>query len=218
MKLSGLSLASLATFRRRRIFRNILFCNTWGSTESVSGPGSTRARAASFLDDLIALVRSLEVRTLLDAPCGDFNWAAPLADAVDHYIGVDVVPSLIEAHQGHASPRREFVCRDLVSDPLPAADLVFCRDCLVHLSNAEIRKALENLRRTGARWLVTTTFLAERPNVDIWTGNWRPLNLEGPPFEFPPPFASIDERCDYEAGQWRDKRLGVWEFGAVPRH
>jgi Methyltransferase domain len=202
--------------RRRKVFASIHAENGWGDPESMSGPGSTRERAESFLAELIRLVRSLEVETLLDAPCGDFNWAGPLADAVPFYVGVDVVPALIDANQRHAGPRRQFLCRDLVHEALPAADLVLCRDGLVHLSNAEVRAALGNLRRTGARWLVTTSFAGDHPNADIRAGNWRPLNLERAPFHFPPPLARIDEHCGYDAGKWRDKGLALWEFAALP--
>lgn len=202
--------------RRRKVFASIHAENAWGDPESVSGPGSTRERAESFLAELIRLATSLPVETLLDAPCGDFNWAGPLADAVPFYVGVDVVPALIDANQRHAGPRRQFLCRDLVHETLPAADLVLCRDGLVHLSNAEVRAALGNLRRTGARWLVTTTFAGDHPNADIRTGNWRPLNLERPPFCFPPPIARIDEHCRYDAEKWRDKGLALWEFAALP--
>src|SRR5262249_52906424 len=100
--------------------------------ESVSGPGSTRDRAASFLPELIACVQSLGISRLLDAPCGDFNWAEPLSNAVSQYFGVDVVPSLIARNRRRATDRRHFLLLDITSDRLPLADLVFCRDALVH--------------------------------------------------------------------------------------
>lgn len=201
----------------RRVFGEIHEAQAWGDCESVSGPGSTRARAASFLPDLIALVQSLGVGTLLDVPCGDFNWAAPLADAVSRYIGVDVVPALIEANsRQHSSANREFLCRDLVRQRLPSADIVLCRDALVHFSNADILDALANLRRTGAEYLITTTFVGDRSNPDIDTGGWRPLNLQQPPFSFPAPIALVDERCHHTGGIYSDKRLGLWRFRDLP--
>lgn len=209
-------IATWRALRRRKVFSAIHAKNAWGDPESLSGPGSTQERAASFLAELVRIVTSLEVETLLDAPCGDFNWAGPLADAVPCYVGVDVVPALIAANQRHAGPRRQFLCRDIVHEALPPADLVLCRDGLVHLSNAEVRAALGNLRRTGARWLVTTHFAGDHPNADITTGNWRPLNLERAPFHFPPALDRIDEQCGYDAGKWRDKGLSLWDFAALP--
>jgi SAM-dependent methyltransferase len=200
----------------RRIFGAIHGARSWGDCESASGPGSTRERAAAFLPDLLELVRSLEVRVLLDAPCGDFNWAAPLADAVESYVGVDVVPELIASNRRHASTRRRFLCRDLVHQRLPAADLVLCRDALVHFSHQQVVAALANLRRTGARYLLATTFVGDRENPDITTGEWRPLNLERAPFGFPRPLATVDERCHHTGGIYADKRLALWRFGDLP--
>lgn len=201
----------------RRIFEAIHVAKAWGDCESSSGPGSTRERAASFLADLVELVRSRRVETLLDAPCGDFNWAAPLADSVPRYIGVDVVPALIEANRRKwSSPRRRFLCRDMVRQRLPAADLVLCRDALVHLGEGDVFLTLANLRRTGAEYLVATTFVGDRANEDIASGEWRPLNMERPPYSFPPPLEVVDERCHHTGGIYSDKRLALWRFADLP--
>lgn len=195
----------------RRVFEAIHASRAWGDCESSSGPGSTRERAAAFLPDLIALVRSLHIRTLLDAPCGDFNWAQPLADSVERYLGVDVVPALIsENRRRWSSSNRQFLCLDLVSQRLPAADLVLCRDALVHLCHKDILLALTNLRRTGAEYLLVTTFVGNRPNHDIPTGDWRPLNLQQQPYSFPPPLRLVNERCHHTGGIYADKHLGLW--------
>src|SRR5215204_410766 len=190
------------------IFSRIYRENAWGDVESVSGPGSRQNRAAAFLDDLVAALRQLEVRSLLDAPCGDFNWAAPVADAVDHYIGADVVPELVAAnHERHAGPRRAFLQLDLTRDALPTADAVLCRDCLVHFSFADVWAALDNIQASGARYLIATTFVDRTYNEDARTGWWRTLNLQAPPFAFPAPLLAIDERCEGGDGLYRDKRL-----------
>jgi hypothetical protein len=201
----------------RRIFTVIHEAKAWGDYESQSGPGSTRERAATFLPDLIALISRLAVETLLDAPCGDFNWAAPLADSVPRYVGVDVVPALIAANRRQwGSPNRDFLCRDLVRQRLPHADLVFCRDGLVHLSTDDIHLALANFRRTGAEYLILTTFVGDRSNPDIENGEWRPLNMQRPPFSLPSPLELIDERCHHTGGIYMDKRLGLWRLNDVP--
>lgn len=198
---------------RRDVFTHIHRTMAWGDHESTSGLGSTRERAATFLPDLIDLVESLCVSTLLDAPCGDFNWTAPLADAVAEYIGVDVVPELI-AHcdQRYSSPRRRFLCLDFVEQAVPAADLVFCRDGLVHLSERDIFLALRNFRDSGAKYLLATTFVAERENPDIATGDWRPLNMQRRPYFLPEPLRLIDERCHHTGGIYADKRIGLWRL------
>ena len=217
MPILGLPPLSKKSRDMRRVFSAIHAAKAWGDCESSSGPGSIRERAASFLPDLITLVRSLRTAVLLDAPCGDFNWTQPLADSVDRYIGIDVVPALIKANrQRWSSPRRQFLCRDMVRQRLPSADLVLCRDALVHLSEADIFVALANLRRTGAEYLIATTFIGDRTNVDIANGEWRPLNMQRPPFSFPAPLELVDERCHHTGGIYADKRLALWRFRDLP--
>jgi len=202
----------------RAVFTRVYRRNVWGNAESVSGAGSTARRGEAFRDDLIDLLRRLDARVLLDAPCGDFNWIAPVADAVPRYVGVDVVPELIErVRAAHGSERRTFVRADLARYPLPRADVILCRDGLVHFSFREIRAALRNFKRSGAAYLLATTFVDAAPNVDIRTGaGWRVLNLQEPPFSFPPPLELIDERCTDYGGRYRGKRLGMWRMDVLP--
>jgi hypothetical protein len=199
------------------VFGEIHRRNRWGNAESVSGPGSTRARGADFAADLIALLRRLETRTLLDAPCGDFNWIVEAADSVERYIGVDVVPALIEQNlRDHLTPRRQFVLADISRDVLPAADVILCRDALVHFSTRDVWATIANFQQSGSRYLLATTFLEHRRNPGIRTGSWRPLNLQAAPFHFPAPLDLVDERCTHTGGIYRDKRLALWAIASLP--
>ena len=198
-------------------FTEIYRENGWGSAESRSGPGSTAERGADFRDDLSTLLRHLQCRILLDAPCGDFNWiAAALTEDIE-YIGVDIVRELIETNRArHGGPRRTFMHADLTTDRLPRADVILCRDCLVHFTDAEVWSALRNFRRSGSTLLLATTFTARESNPPITTGAWRPLNLEAPPFRFPPPLEFVDERCLHTNGAYADKRLALWRLADLP--
>jgi len=203
----------------RAIFTGIYQRNEWGSAESVSGPGSTRERGADFNGELLDLLRQLGTRVLLDAPCGDFNWIQEVADGVEEYVGVDVVPELVSQNvRHHRRGGRSFLQADLTRDALPRADVILCRDCLVHFSFADIQKALDNFRRSGATYLLTTTFVEHVENVDIRTGGWRPINLQAPPFDLPEPLSLVDERCLHSGGIYRDKRLALWALqSSIPR-
>ena len=70
-----------------------------------------------------------------------------------------------------SSNRRQFLQMDVTIDPLPHADLILCRDCLVHLSYSNIARALANMKRSGARWIFTTHFLRINSNTDIEDGD-----------------------------------------------
>ncbi|OXM49440.1 hypothetical protein CFP71_30515 [Amycolatopsis thailandensis] len=194
------------------IFRSRL----WTSS-SVSGPGSESVQTQGLREQLPALLERFGVRTLLDLPCGDFGWLSEVDLDLDRYIGADIVTDLVEANAARFrdDPVREFRTLDLTGDPLPAADLVLCRDCLVHLSFADIERALSNLRRSGSRYLLTTTFTELGANNDIVTGDWRPLNLCREPFGFPEPLAVLVEGCTEEGGAYADKSLGLWEIASI---
>ncbi len=201
-------------------FQKIFDENTWGNSESVSGEGSNLARTAVVRAKLPGLLARHAVRSILDAPCGDFYWMkeVPLGDI--EYIGADIVPEIIARDQEwYAAPRRRFVVCDLVSDPLPKADLVLCRDCLVHLPYAETRTAVANFRKSGALWLLTTTFTDRNDNREIELGDWRPINLEQPPYSWPKPVEVINEESDEvdeELGAFPDKSLGLWRLADLP--
>ena len=195
-------------------FTEIFRTNAWGSAESVSGPGSTVARGANFQEELIAVFDSWHIRTLVDAACGDFNWMRHVLAHRDlAYTGVDIVAELIAANAScYTTETRRFICADMTREQLPKADLILCRDGLVHLSFADARAAIRNFRRSGSRYLLATTFVNQSRNLDVPTGSWRTLNLQAAPFSFPEPLALIDERCTHSGGQYRDKRLGLWQL------
>jgi hypothetical protein len=103
----------------------------------------------------------------------------------------------------------------LFASKLPTVDLIFCRDCLVHFSFDDIRRALQNICRSGSAYLLTTTFTEQRQNQDIVTGQWRQLNLELEPFSLPKPLSLINEDCTEGEGKFADKSLGLWRIEEI---
>jgi len=201
----------LAAPARRRRFVETYANNYWRGTESRSGHGSSLVQTEAVREALPQLCREYGVGSLLDVPCGDFHWMRLVDLSGVHYTGVDIVPALIAdntARFGDAG--RRFVALDLVTAVPPRADLVLCRDLLVHLPNADILRALRNIKRSGAAWLLATTFEGRVANRDLATEDWRPLNLRLPPFGFPAPAAIIDERCTDDDGRYADKALALW--------
>jgi hypothetical protein len=193
------------------VFRDIYRRHHWSGSESPSGAGAGADQTAELRRFLPALLSELGVATMLDLPCGDYGWMRTIDLPVARYIGADLLPDVIEplaATFGDA--RREFLVLDLTSDRLPAADLLFCRDCLVHLSFADIRAALSNVVRSGILYFLTTTFPNGDPNEDIVTGDWRVLDLERAPFRLPRPSRILNEGCTEGDGTFADKSLGLW--------
>ena len=205
------------TYSAHEAFEYIYRSHHWSGSESASGEGAGLDQTAHLRAALPNLLRDLRTRTLLDLPCGDFSWVRQMDLPVTEYIGADLLSSLISEHQArYADDRHRFITLDLRTDDLPAADLLLCRDCLVHLSFADIALALNNVKRSGIPFLLTTTFPDCDRNEETVTGDWRLLNLERAPFNFPPPLRLLNENCSEGGGAFRDKSLGLWRVDDLP--
>ena len=203
------------------LFTTVFEKNLWLSTESRSGSGSTLDQTKPFIPKLESLFHQLDIKIILDLPCGDFNWMQ-LVKLPDHcqYIGADVVKTLVDINnEKYANATRSFHHLNICDDKLPLADLIFCRDCLVHLSCVDIKRALVNIKQSGIQYLLATTFTHHGPNresvlvnMELGLCGWQPLNLQIEPFNFPPPLVMINEGCQVEQGAYADKSLGLWKL------
>jgi SAM-dependent methyltransferase len=187
--------------------------NLWGDAESRSGPGSNHMRTEKLRNELPRLLHEIGAQSMLDAPCGDFNWMKDTPLALEQYIGVDIIPELIAQNQSlYGSERTEFLLLDLTRDELPRADVILCRDCFIHFSYRHIDAALRNFKRTQSTYILTNTYSEWRQNENIRTGDFRHLNLLLPPFNFPPPIRKIDEKYPEEQKEFFGKTLGLWKL------
>jgi SAM-dependent methyltransferase len=161
-------------------FEAIYESNRWGQG---SGEGSyaihTRGYAA-FLQNFLA---KYSIRTVLDFGCGDWQFSQSIDWGDVHYVGVDIVESVIKANQQRfAAANIEFHLRT-TDDPLPNADLLITKDVLQHWSNAKIHAFLPQLSRY--RYALITNCVNPRgptTNRDIEDGDFRYLDLRSPPF------------------------------------
>ena len=198
-----------------KVFRQNLF----HGQNSKSGNGSSVHQTQEIAQSIPELIAQLEIRSMLDIPCGDLVWTSKVNLGQVKYIGGDIAPTLI-LHLKAKYPGREFQALNIVEDTLPKVDLIFCRDLFVHLSNKSIKSAIKNIKASGSQYLATTTFTARTVNRDlpIFTRGvaWRTLNLELEPFNFPKPDILIDEKCTEGDGDFLDKALAIWKIGALP--
>jgi len=192
-------------------FRQIYKTRGFGGTsESVSGVGSTLETTQKLREELEHLIINLKIQKILDAPCGDFNWMKQLGLGHIDYYGMDIVDELIrENKQRYGGIKRNFLVGDIRATKLPYTDLIICRDCLVHLSFADAERALRNFISSGARWILLTTFPELESNRDLISGlGWRPLNMQLTPFNLPKPDVYLSEtESNEQAGK---KSLGLW--------
>lgn len=189
--------------------------------ESLSGPGSSLVQTDEIRRELPLLLEELNVRSLLDAPCGDFNWMQHVALDLDQYIGIDVVAELVDQNQRKfGCSNRAFLNLDITCDDLPRVDLIFCRDCLVHFSYEDVFRAIRRFKKSGSKYLLTTTFPRPQANAQITTGDWRPLNLQLYPFNFPLPLKIVNEKCTEECStcgnRFANKSMALWDLATLP--
>jgi len=183
---------------------------------SYSGPGSTVVRTEAIREAIPALLKELDCKILIDAPCGDFKWMQTIELPVEKYIGAEVIKDLVEVNnKTFGDAQRSFIHIDLVQDVLPKGDVVLNRDMLIHLSFSDIHRFIEQLKKSGSEYLLTSHFPKQTENTDIKTGEWRPVNLEIEPFNFPKPLTVISEK--YTANPLHsDKSLALWRVADLP--
>jgi len=188
------------------VFTNIFRQNWWNNGESRSGWGAELRRTVSIRTSLPDFVRRHSIISLLDAPCGDFHWMQYVEwPAGFRYVGADIVPDLIAENRKNY-PTTEFLKLDVLSEPLPAVDSWLARDLMIHFPDQAVWAALDQFRRSSARYLLATTYPNARHNHDIRFGQVRHLNLCAPPFNLPPPFEILLEDDDPATG----RVIGVW--------
>jgi SAM-dependent methyltransferase len=179
--------------------------------ESSPVPGSRREDTQRLRTEFRRLLSRLGIRHLLDVGCGDSNWMRETNRAVDLYTGLDVDFDVVLANRlRYGGPRRRFLLRDLSRDPLPRADLVLCRDVLIHFPDEDLMTALRAIIASGSRYLLASTFIAREKNDPIALGDWRPVNLQLPPLSLPAPVDALIETPP-ETG-YDDKRLALWDL------
>lgn len=211
----SLSLLQYPFWDSESIFKDIYEKNIWDNPETVSGDSSTQEQTEILREELSFLIKEYGIKSMLDIPCGDFNWMQKTELDLD-YTGADIVGSLVESNSKRFPEAGKFMLLDICCDQLPEADLVFCRDCLVHLANKKVFDAIENIKRCGSKYLLITTFPEHKINRNIITGAWRALNFEKSPFNFPPPLKIINEAFKLRGQRYTDKSMGLWQICDLP--
>ena len=110
------------------------------------------------------IIEKYGIKSIADIGAGDLNWIKKTSLKGASYQAYDLVP------------RHESVIQfDLVREVPPAVDMLICLWVLNHLPLKHCRKALQNLKASGARYLMMT----DRP---IWRID-QPPEIEMPYLE-----------------------------------
>jgi len=203
-------------------FTKIYDKNIWLRKKSKSGSGSDDEETKYVKKELIEFIKTNNIKSILDIGCGDFNWMKKIIEKTNiKYLGVDFVKPLIEDNnKKYASNNIKFEFLNYNHNNFPDAELIICRDVLVHLSFKNIFNFFEKLKITNFKYIFITNFIKkERENLDgevtnqlIW---WMPLNLYKTPFNLPESKFIINEKLKHI--EFNDKSLCLWEKSDIKK-
>ncbi len=207
--------------REKELFTQVYKEGTWQLLESKSGLGSALTYTTHIREELPLILKKLNIKTLLDVGCGDFNWMKEIdISFLDAYLGVDIVDELIAENKHlYEKDTIRFAVANVISDPLPKADAILCRSVVSLMFEKDTLAALANMQKSGATYLLLTTCPKISLNCDLpvlmRTTLWaRPLNFERWPFAFPKPLMMISEKTEGVVSV--EKCLGVWRMKDLP--
>lgn len=197
----------------KEIFEDIVKHNRW--KKHPCGPGSTFGYTENLRLNLGKFLEKHNITSMIDAPCGDYSWMSVTdLPSIQKYVGGDIVEFLIKANQ-EKYPNHKFKQIDLTQDILPNVDLLFCRDCLLHLSFEDIDKVFKNISRSNIKYVLLSNWYEDAENSrDIQTGEARYLNFLESPFNFTQP---IDSITDFVDGFPRRKML-LWSKEVIDNY
>lgn len=209
----------------QNIFFNIYKTNHWGSDQSASGKGSELYQAKNSIDTIKTVIDNYKISSIFDASCGDFNWMRMVDLSNVNYIGSDIVKDLVESNnKKYSMDNISFISLDMTEDNIPKSDLVLVRDTFFHFSNNLIKKAINNIKKSESKYLLTTSYIGDTSiyenlsdsknnlNSDIKTGEWRYLDLCKKPFSLP---QYIESFVEVEMPNQKGKSLCLWDLSDI---
>jgi SAM-dependent methyltransferase len=178
-----------------------LFSLLYGPDRSDNSVGaSSISGTAQLRENIIALLKKHQIKSMFDAGCNDCNWSQFLAESID-YKGGDVSLAMV-AHVWDKRSWLDVKLHDATTDPFPDADVLFVRDVAIHLNNLDKMKLWNNWYSSTIPWILITHNLEVDTNTDFEYSNqfpWSPANWERTPWNFSAP---VDH---------------VWEYGPNSR-
>lgn len=207
-------LKAFAGLPTKELFTKIYEEDVWGTSHDpdqryFSGSGSRDdAVVQTYVKAVTRFLLSLDRKpNAVDLGCGDFQVGSRLRPLCAGYVACDIVEPLIAFNAEHYKALDvDFRTLDLTNDELPPGDVVFIRQVLQHLSNAEIARAVRNVPALY-RYLVLTEHVPHDPfphNRDKAAGPDNRLAIHSGIVLTSPPFdlEAIEATTLCEAEEW----------------
>jgi len=160
----------------KSVFENIYKTCGWGNG---SGPGSTIEYNVDYVGVLKRLFDDLEIKSVVDIGCGDWQFSRHIDFNQINYTGIDVVEQLIQTNtQLFSKPNIHFVCLDIIQNPesVPESDLIILKDVVQHWPTKTIIKILTTVKSKAKYILLVNCCHQNDPLDDINLGEYRPLS------------------------------------------
>jgi hypothetical protein len=185
---------------------------------SLSGGGSNEVSTNIFIGELKKFIIANKVTSLVDIPCGDWEWMSTVDLNNINYTGCDVVPDLIKSNNKiFKRSNVSFLVKNLINEELPKSDLIIIRDLLVHLDDSDIVKCLHNIKKTGYKYIGITNYLNLEKNKKRLLGDylrfgdkWRAINLTKEPYNLPEPMLNLSDKNNLTEID-KDKYISIWK-------
>ena len=207
-------------FDNEKKFNYIFKNNIWGSVESISGPGSELKNTIDIRNEIPLIISSYSIKSILDIPCGDFNWFKEMKIPIK-YLGGDIVCEIIDNNNNnYRNENINFQKIDITKDLIPNNfDLIIIRDLFIHFSDHDIFMTLKNIKKTNSRYILTTNYDDTKINKNIVSGSFREVNLMLEPFLFPKPICKISDsgfiKRPNSNDLYRNKYLSLWDLNEI---
>jgi hypothetical protein len=215
----------------KEVFTDIYDNYGFGSLESRSGPGSTLDETKYLREKIKEVVREKNIKSVIDIPCGDFNWMKEIVFSFDSYIGGDIVEKAIEENNNkYSNSRIKFINFDIINDKIPNGDLLIVRDIIGHFPIDDGLKIINNILNSKCKYLLSTTWAkkvgdewkpcekndVDRENEGVDYGRFYPVNLMSAPFNLPQAEIYLEEDVvvdNFESGN--RKVLALWDLDKI---
>lgn len=183
--------------------------NLWGGENGhfYSGDGSHLSQFVEpYINAVCEFLRGFQKPlTVCDLGCGDFNIGREISKYSSNYVGIDIVPELIERNsKTFDSENTKFICGNIAEIEIPKADCYIVRQVFQHIPNEEIQRVLHKLK--DYQFLILTEHIPSasfKANQNIIAGqgirlkHQSGIDLTQPPFEFK--FEKKTELCKIPA-------------------
>jgi|TARA_B110000196_G_scaffold317232_1_gene330001 hypothetical protein len=194
------------------IYKNRCWDDNSKGDISLSGSGSSIAASRNLSRELSVFISKNNIASILDVPCGDWEWMSKLNLDKVSYVGGDIVQEIInDNNKKYSFKNISFVKLNLMDDDLIPSDLIIVRDLFVHLKNDDIYKCLTNINNHDFKYIGLTHYPSTLENNEPKFGDrWRALNLLIKPFELNKPDFILSDNSENDSID-KDRTLAIWK-------